>query len=93
MPDVDGEVEEDPEDPEPKERGTEAIERRIEKLVQELRESGAVDVNDEVEFGMRKVRLRLNRLQDVLDRDLFFTVFWGVGCTVMMGAWTDDDCP
>lgn len=59
MPDVNGEVEEDPEDPEPKMRGTEAVEKRIEKVIQELQESGTVDVNDEVEFGIKKVRLHL----------------------------------
>lgn len=69
MPDADGEVEEDPEDPEPKMRGAEAVEKRIEKVVQELKESGTVDVNDEVEFGIRKVRL-----------DLLILTFHARGC-------------
>ena len=46
--------EEEPE--EPKERGSDAVERRIEKVMSELRDQGLVDVNDEQVYEERKVR-------------------------------------
>ena len=45
------------EDPEPKERGSEAVERRIEKVVADLRDQGLVDPDDEKALGQKKVRL------------------------------------
>lgn len=48
------ETEEEPE-LEPRERGSEAIERRIEKIMVDLREQGLVDVNDEKEYQEKKV--------------------------------------
>ena len=44
-------------DPEPIEKGTDAIERRIEKLVAELRESGSQEFGDEKEVSLKKVSL------------------------------------
>ena len=44
-------------DPEPIEKGTDAIERRIEKLVAELRESGSQEFGDEKEVNLKKVCL------------------------------------
>lgn len=99
MPDVNGEVEEDPEDPEPKMRGTEAVEKRIEKVIQELQESGTVDVNDEVEFGIKKVRLHLRFDPPSASRDvslracspsLSWSCFFGNG--VVDAGLTDDYC-
>ncbi|KAI0347426.1 hypothetical protein BDW22DRAFT_1322672 [Trametopsis cervina] len=40
------EAKEDIEDPEPKERGSEAVERRVEKLMADLRDQGLLDPND-----------------------------------------------
>lgn len=48
------EVEEEP-DPEPRERGSEAVERRIEKIMADMREQGLVDVNNEKEYEEKKV--------------------------------------
>ena len=42
---------------EPKERGSEAVERRIEKIMAEARDQGLVDANDEKAFQAMKVRL------------------------------------
>ena len=50
--DVDGEPEE-----EPKEKGSDAVDRRIEKVMADLRDQGLVDVNDEKAYEERKVRL------------------------------------
>jgi hypothetical protein len=50
---VEGEGEE--EDPEPKESGGEAVERRIEKVMAELRDRGLVDANDEQAYEAKKV--------------------------------------
>lgn len=52
------EAEEGPE--EPKERGSDAVERRIEKVMSELRDQGLVDVNDEQAYEERKVRFRIS---------------------------------
>jgi hypothetical protein len=40
---------------EPKERGSDAVERRIEKIMSEIRDQGLVDVNDEKAFQAKKV--------------------------------------
>lgn len=54
---TDGQTPEDEDDDEPKERGSDAVERRIEKIMSELQDQGAVDVNDDVAFQAKKVRL------------------------------------
>jgi len=43
------------EDPEPRECGSEAVERRVEKIMVDLREQGLVDVNNEREYIEKKV--------------------------------------
>lgn len=45
------------EDPEPRECGSEAVERRVEKIMVDLREQGLVDVNNEREYIEKKVDL------------------------------------
>ncbi|EGO01534.1 hypothetical protein SERLA73DRAFT_176851 [Serpula lacrymans var. lacrymans S7.3] len=47
-------------DPEPKESGSEAVERRIEKVMTDLREQGLVDVNDEKALEARKTVISLD---------------------------------
>ena len=47
------EVEDD--DPEPLERGSAAVDRRIEKVMADLREQGPVEINDEVTFEEKRV--------------------------------------
>jgi len=53
---VDGSLDQDPDEDAPKSRGSEAVEQRIEKLISELKESGAVDVMSEREFEAKKVK-------------------------------------
>ena len=53
---VDGSLDQDPDEDTPKSRGSEAVERRIEKLISELKESSAVDVMSEREFEAKKVK-------------------------------------
>ncbi|EAU80560.1 hypothetical protein CC1G_09957 [Coprinopsis cinerea okayama7 len=55
---VEGEGEE--EDPEPKESGGEAVERRIEKVMAELRDRGLVDANDEQAYEAKKTVVSLD---------------------------------
>lgn len=43
------------EESEPKERGSDAVERRIEKVMTDLREQGVIDVNDEKAYEEKKV--------------------------------------
>ena len=43
------------EEEEPKERGSDAVERRIEKFISDMRDQGLVDVNDEKVFKEKKV--------------------------------------
>ena len=45
----------DPEDPEPKERGSDAVERRVEKIVDDLKSSGKHTSDNEKEFSYKKV--------------------------------------
>jgi hypothetical protein len=45
----------DDDDPEPPERGSNAIELRVEKIMAELREQGLVDVNNQKVYEARKV--------------------------------------
>lgn len=53
------EFEEEDDDTEPKERGSDAVERRIEKCMADLRDQGLVDVNDEKVYEAKKVRTPL----------------------------------
>lgn len=52
---VESSLDQDSDEDAPKSRGSEAVERRIEKVILELKESGAVDVMNEKEFEARKV--------------------------------------
>jgi hypothetical protein len=45
----------DTSDPEPKEKGSEAVERRTEKVMADLRDQGVVDINDERAYEAKKV--------------------------------------
>ncbi|KAM6495488.1 hypothetical protein JOM56_008194 [Amanita muscaria] len=47
-------------DPEPLERGSAAVERRIEKLMADMREQGLVDINDEMAYEEKKVAVSLD---------------------------------
>ncbi|KAF5372018.1 hypothetical protein D9615_008095 [Tricholomella constricta] len=51
-------VDEMEEEPEPKENGSEAVERRIEKVMSDMRNLGLVDVNDEKAYEEKKVKAR-----------------------------------
>jgi hypothetical protein len=42
-------------EPEPRERGSDAVDRRIEKVMADLREQGLIDVNDEKSYEEKKV--------------------------------------
>ena len=46
---------EEDEESEPKERGSDAVERRIEKVMVDLREEGVIDVDDEKAYEEKKV--------------------------------------
>jgi len=46
---------EDQDDPEPSERGSDAVERRIEKIMAEMRDQGLIDINDETAYNAKKV--------------------------------------
>jgi hypothetical protein len=59
--DVSMEVPEEHEEPEPRERGCDAVERRIEKVMTDLRQQGLVDVNDDKAYEVKKVCTRLVR--------------------------------
>lgn len=45
----------DEEEPEPKERGSDAVERRIEKIMADMRSQGLVNVDDEKTYEAKKV--------------------------------------
>ncbi|ETW84534.1 hypothetical protein HETIRDRAFT_35037 [Heterobasidion irregulare TC 32-1] len=62
-------------DPEPIEKGTDAIERRIEKLVAELRESGSQEFGDEKEVSLKKTELSLDLYLAYL-RSAFHTCYY-----------------
>jgi len=47
-------------DDEPKERGSEAVERRIEKIMAEMRDQGLVDINDEKALQAKKTEVSLD---------------------------------
>jgi len=59
---TDGSLGQDPEEDAPKSRGSEAVERRIEKVISDLKESGAADVMNGGEFEARKVSFTHSRL-------------------------------
>lgn len=50
----------DEEDPEPREMGSEAVERRMQKLVDEMREQGVLDGLDENVIDLKQVRLSVS---------------------------------
>ena len=50
-----GAPDDEDEEPEPKERGSDVVERRIEKIMADLREQGVIDVNDERAYEEKKV--------------------------------------
>lgn len=51
-----GSLDQDPNEDAPKSRGSEAVEQRIEKVISELKGSGAVEVMSEREFEAKKVK-------------------------------------
>ncbi|KAJ6627363.1 hypothetical protein B0H10DRAFT_1994098 [Mycena sp. CBHHK59/15] len=52
--------EEEEEEPEPRERGCDAVERRIEKVMADLRQQGLVDVNDDKAYEVKKTMVSLD---------------------------------
>jgi hypothetical protein len=50
-----GAPDDEDEEPEPKERGSDVVERRIEKIMADLREQGVINVNDERAYEEKKV--------------------------------------
>lgn len=76
---ADGQAPADDDDDDPKERGSEAVERRIEKVMSELQDQGVIDVNDDVAFQAKKVCLYYLRrgfvsdtvVQTVVSLDLY----------------------
>jgi hypothetical protein len=63
-------IDSEAEDDEPKEKGSDAVERRIEKNMAELRESGTVDPDDEQEIDRRRVSYRLHHHSPPWSREL-----------------------
>lgn len=55
--DVAMETAEEEEEEEPRERGCDAVERRIEKVMADLRQQELVDVNDDKAYEVKKVRI------------------------------------
>ncbi|KAI0693827.1 hypothetical protein BC835DRAFT_1352352 [Cytidiella melzeri] len=51
---------EDHEDPEPKERGSEAVERRVEKIMADLRDQGLLDANNEKAMEEKRTVIALD---------------------------------
>lgn len=49
---------EEEDDLEPKESGSDAVERRIEKVMSEMRDRGLIDVNDDAAYEAKKVKLK-----------------------------------
>jgi hypothetical protein len=52
------------EEPEPHERGSAAVERRIEKVMADLRDQGLIDINDEKAYEEKKVCIIINPLSE-----------------------------
>jgi hypothetical protein len=71
---------EEDEESEPKERGSDAVERRIEKVMADLREQGVIDVNDEKAYEEKKVCSRcsflIGSLIIILGPPFFFGRWW-----------------
>jgi len=53
-------------DPEPKERGVDAVERRIEKVMADMKDQGLIDVNDEKAYHAKKVSHILSCVHSVI---------------------------
>ncbi|TFK74358.1 hypothetical protein BDN72DRAFT_789083 [Pluteus cervinus] len=70
---------EDEDDAEPKERGSDAVERRIEKIMADLRDQGLVDVNDEGAYDAKKTVISLDLYLAYL-RAAFHTCYY---CSVV----------
>ncbi|KAF9464270.1 hypothetical protein BDZ94DRAFT_1256727 [Collybia nuda] len=51
---------EDDDDLEPKENGSDAVERRIEKVMSEMRDRGLIDVNDDAAYEAKKTEISLD---------------------------------
>jgi hypothetical protein len=68
-----------PEDdePGPKERGSDAVERRIEKVMTDMRDQASVDINDEKTYHAEKVRV----LSYCYVKCMALTIFLS-GCSV-----------
>ncbi|KAJ6567356.1 hypothetical protein DFH09DRAFT_1034534 [Mycena vulgaris] len=58
--DVVMEAAEEEDEPEPRERGCDAVERRIEKVMADLRQQGLVDVNDDKAYEVKKTTVSLD---------------------------------
>lgn len=64
----------DDEDPEPRERGSEAVERRVEKIMADLRDQGLVDASDERALEAKKVKVPASVTRCAADLSLLQTV-------------------
>ncbi|KAL0949782.1 hypothetical protein HGRIS_009821 [Hohenbuehelia grisea] len=53
-------IEHEEEDPEPKEKGSDAVERRVEKIMADLREQGLVDPDDEKAYEAKRTVVALD---------------------------------
>jgi hypothetical protein len=56
---------EDDDDPEPKEGGVDAVERRIEKVMADMRDQALIDINDEKSYHAKKVGHSLKSVYSV----------------------------
>jgi hypothetical protein len=54
-------------EPEPMERGVDAVERRIEKVMTDMRDQALVDINDEKTYHVKKVGHISNSVYGVID--------------------------
>ncbi|KDR74495.1 hypothetical protein GALMADRAFT_250472 [Galerina marginata CBS 339.88] len=68
-------LEEEEEEPEPKESGSEAVERRIEKVMSDMREQGLIDVNNEKAYKEKQVVVSLDMYLSYL-RAAFHTCYY-----------------
>ena len=67
------------EEEEPKERGSDAVERRIEKLISDMRDQGLVDVNDEKAFQEKKVGFVVFL---IFDLHVTCSILFATGCSI-----------
>ncbi|KAF6762475.1 hypothetical protein DFP72DRAFT_956970 [Ephemerocybe angulata] len=74
MADVNGDAKEEEEE-EPKENGSDAVERRVEKVMADLKEQGLVDVNDAKAYEERKIVVALDLYLEYL-RAAFNTCYY-----------------